>query len=269
MAEIAEECAPITGRGVGYKLFSRGLIEDMSRRSMAAVYRLLLIAREEEVIDWDLIVDESRSLEISSSWRTPKAFASSVINGYRRDYWDQQSARVEVWSEKGTVRGVLAPVLNEFGVGFRVMHGFNSATSVHDAAQDYDGKILWAYYVGDYDPSGMYMSEADLPARLEKYGGDHIVLCRIALDKIDVGNVKTFPASDKSNDTRHPWFVKNYGNTCAELDALDPNELRQRVRENIESNIEPDAWNRCKTVEAAERESLQAYMTRWGKKAIR
>jgi hypothetical protein len=159
-------------------------------------------------------------------------------------------------------------VLNEFGVGFRVMHGFNSATSVHDAAQDYDGKILWAYYVGDYDPSGMYMSEA-LPARLEKYGGDHIVLCRIALDKIDVGNVKTFPASDKSNDTRHPWFVKNYGNTCAELDALDPNELRQRVRENIESNIEPDAWNRCKTVEAAERESLQAYMTRWGKKAIR
>ena len=47
-----------------------------------------------------------------------------MINGYRRDYWDQQPVRLEVWSEKGTIRDVLQPVLDEYGVGFRVMHGF-------------------------------------------------------------------------------------------------------------------------------------------------
>jgi hypothetical protein len=154
------------------------------------------------------------------------------------------------------VRGVLAPVLDALGVGFRVMHGFTSATSVYDVAQD-DSKDLWALYVGDYDPSGMYMSEQDLPARLEKYGGDHVILRRIALDKVDAGNLLTFPASDKSSDPRYRWFVRNYGRTCAELDALDPNDLRQRVMKSIKSIVESDAWKRCKTVEAAEREALR------------
>ena len=48
----------------------------------------------------------------------------------------EQPVRVEVWSEKGTVRGVLAPILDEYGVGFRVMHGFSSATTVHDIAEE-------------------------------------------------------------------------------------------------------------------------------------
>jgi hypothetical protein len=51
---------------------------------------------------------------------------------YRRDFWDQQPHRVQVWSEKGTVRG-LAPVLDNYAVGFNPVHGFTSATSAHDA----------------------------------------------------------------------------------------------------------------------------------------
>ena len=47
-----------------------------------------------------------------------------------------QPRRVEVWSEKGTVRGTVAPVLNEYGVTFRVMHGYGSATSIHGIAQE-------------------------------------------------------------------------------------------------------------------------------------
>jgi hypothetical protein len=41
MTRIAHDCGPITGRGVGYKLFVAGLIPSMSRRDMARVYRLL------------------------------------------------------------------------------------------------------------------------------------------------------------------------------------------------------------------------------------
>jgi hypothetical protein len=40
------------------------------------------------------------------------------------------------------VRGVLRTVLDEYGVGFRVMHGFASATAVHDVADDFDGREL-------------------------------------------------------------------------------------------------------------------------------
>ena len=66
------------------------------------------------------------------------------------------------------MRGVLAPVLDHYAVGFRVMHGFSSATAVHDIAEDDDGRELIVLYVGDFDPSGMFMSEEDLPTRLRQ-----------------------------------------------------------------------------------------------------
>jgi hypothetical protein len=215
------------------------------------------------MIPWEWIVDETRALERCSSWNDPAAFVRTVSQAYRRDYWNQQPRRVEVWSEKGTVRGVLAPVLGEYGVGFRVMHGFSGATTLYDVAQDNDGRLLIVLYVGDYDPSGMYMSAHDLPDRLAKYGGDHVILTRIALTPGHLGDLPSFPASDKKKDTRYPWFVRNYGNRCWELDALDPNDLRALVEEAILAKIEPTAWKRCAVTEKAEQESLRTVLDSW------
>ena len=75
---------------------------------MRRVYRLLLNAREQGTIPWDWIVDETRSIERVATWADPEAYARAVARSYRRDFWDQQPHRVQVWSEKGTVRGVLA-----------------------------------------------------------------------------------------------------------------------------------------------------------------
>jgi hypothetical protein len=152
---------------------------------MQRVYRLLKEAREQGDIPWEWIVDETRSVERVSTWSNPTAYARSVARSYRRNFWDQQPVRVEVWSEKGTVRGVLQPVLDEYGVGFRVMHGFSGATTLCDVAQDHDGRPLIALYVGDFDPSGMWMSERDLPGRVSKYGGDHVSVKRIAITLAD------------------------------------------------------------------------------------
>jgi hypothetical protein len=114
MRVIIEPLQPLTGRGVGYKLFIRELIDSMARGEMAKVYRLLLIARERGTIPWEWIVDETRELEKVSTWADPAAYARTVAWSYRRDFWIQQPHRVQVWSEKGTVRGVLAPVLNRY-----------------------------------------------------------------------------------------------------------------------------------------------------------
>jgi hypothetical protein len=265
MYEAAEAAQPITGRGVGYKLFAAGLIPSMSPNDMQRVYRLLREARENGEIPWNWIVDETRRLERVSTWSNPASYARCVARSYRRDFWDQQPARVEVWSEKGTVRGVLQPVLDEYGVGFRVMHGFASATAVYDVAQDDDGRPLIVLYVGDYDPSGMFMSEEDLPKRLEKYDGHHVELRRIALKQEQTTGLLSFPATDKKTDKRYQWFVRNFGKRCWELDALDPNDLRDIVEEEIKSEIEPEAWKRCEIVNKAEQESLKTIIAKWGK----
>jgi hypothetical protein len=263
MRVITEAAQPITGRGVGYKLFIKGLIDSMARGDMARVYRLLLKAREQGIIPWDWIVDETREFERVATWDDPAQYARTVARSYRRDFWNQQPFRVEVWSEKGTVRGVLQPVLDEYAVGFRVMHGFSSGTVVHNIAEDDDGRKLIALYAGDYDPSGMFMSEEDLPKRLDEYGGSHITVKRIALTRTQVRGLPSFPVADKANDPRRKWFVANYGKRCWELDAMDPNDLRDCVEQEIRRLIEPVAWARCETVNRAEQESLRSILAQW------
>lgn len=264
MYKIAEDAQPITGRGVGYKLFSLGFVPSMSK--MQGVYRLLKEAREEGTIPWEWIVDETRELEQVSTWNDPDAFVRCVARSYRRDFWQQQPTRVEVWSEKGTVRGMLQPVLDEYGVGFRVMHGFGSATVINDVAQYDDGRPLIILYIGDFDPSGLWMSERDIPERLARYGGDHISIRRIALlheDCMTLGERPAFNVADKRKDPRAPWFRKTFGQRCWELDAMDPNDLRARVEAEINEHIEPEAWERCRVVDEAERQSLRHVLDKW------
>jgi hypothetical protein len=261
----AEAARPITGRGIGYKLFTRGLIPSMATSEMQRVYRLLKQAREQDMIPWEWIVDETRKVELASTWRDPAEYARAVAWSYRRDFWDQQPVRVEVWSEKGTVRGVLAPVLDAYAVGFNVLHGFSSATAIYDAAQSDNIRPLIVLYVGDWDPSGLCMSERHLPDRLARYGGNHITLKRIALTEDQLTGLPSFAAADKKDDKRFGWFVKNFGDRCWELDALDPNNLRARVEQEIMALIEPIAWQRCSVVNAAEQESLRTILDSWGR----
>jgi hypothetical protein len=262
MRDAAKAAQPITGRGIGYKLFTRGLIPSMDKPVMKRVYRLLKLAREQGMIPWHWIVDETRELEQTSTWADPAEYAEDTVLAYRRDFWLQQPTRVQVWSEKGTVRGVLDPVLDKYAVGFLPVHGFNSATSTHSVCQD-KAQPLVILYVGDYDPSGMCMSEKDLPTRFNKYGGHHIRLRRIALKREHLAGLPSFPATDKEDDPRYDWFVKKYGKKCWELDAMDPNVLRRLVMVDILAEIELTAWERCVTVENAERDSLRHVLERW------
>jgi hypothetical protein len=264
MRKVAEAAQPITGRGVGYKLFTRRLIPSMSVNDMQRVYRLLKLGREQDQIPWEWITDETRELERVAAWDNPEEYSKCVARSYRRDFWNQQPVRCEVWSEKGTIRGVLDPVLDDYAVGFRVMHGFSSATTVHDSARDDDGRVLMVLYVGDYDPSGMFMSAEDLPNRLREYGAKHIALNRIALTRNHTRGLPSFPAKEKQKDPRYKWFIKNYGARCWELDAMDPNDLRACVERAILRLIEPVAWKRCAIVNKAEQGSPKTVLQNWG-----
>jgi hypothetical protein len=238
--EILEQIQPASVRSVCYQLFNRGIISGMTTGETQKVSRLLVYARENEFIPWQWIVDETRAPERVSTWSSLADYGEAVLRSYRKDFWRHQENQVEVWFEKGTVRGVLSPVLDEFAVTFSVKHGFDSATSIKNAAVETgeSERPLIALYAGDWDPSGLCMSERDLPRRLAEYGAN-VRLHRIALtrDDVDHGGLPS----------------------CWELDALPPPDLRACVRNAIESLIDIDAWNHCARIEAAERESLRSF----------
>jgi hypothetical protein len=229
---------------------------------MNKVYRALKVAREDGDIPYHWIVDETRELELVSAWDNPQHCASGFF--YRRDLWQTQPKRVEVWSEKGTVRGLLWPVLSRLGVGFQVMHGFSSATCVWNACQNgNDDRPLAALYIGDYDPSGMCMSEWDLPDRIREYGGDHIELKRIALTAEQTGPLPAFSVETKRTDKRYAWFKKTYGERCWELDAMDPRQLRDLVEAEINALIDRPLWDQQEAIQEREKLSIEIQLRHW------
>ena len=262
--EIAMQCQPITVRGIAYKLFSLGLIPSMVKRETDKVSTQLKDAREQGMIAWEWIVDETREAERINTWSSPDEIIRAAVNGYRRDYWLNQPHWVEVWSEKGTVRGILRPILDKYGVTFRVMHGYGSATAIHEIAEEtrQADKPLTILYVGDWDPSGMNMSEVDIPSRIARYNG-RATMRRVALIRSDTAGLPSFDAATKQGDSRYRWFVERYGHHCWELDAMDPNDLRDRVEQEILSYIDLATWERAVEVEAAEIASMKEFHAAW------
>ena len=211
-SRILEEIQPASIRAVCYRLFTIGVLSSMKKSETNKVSAQLTWARETGVIPWQSIVDETRAPERVSAWEDPSAYIETVKQSYRRDRWTDQPDWVEVWSEKGTIRGTLAPVLEAYGVTFRVMHGYGSATAINQVAVESREaeKTLTVLYVGDWDPSGLHMSEVDLPRRLDEYGGD-VEVIRLALRGDDCDpNLPFFPTDTKRRDPRYRWYRERY-----------------------------------------------------------
>jgi hypothetical protein len=276
--DILAEIQPASVRAVAYQLFVRGLLDSMAKTCTNKVSTQLVYAREQGIIPWEWIVDEAREEERVLVWDDIDECIRHTQATYRRDYWLDQPVRVGVWSEKGTVRGTLDPVLDRYQVPFLPTHGHNSATLTHDTAmrEQADHRRWIVLYVGDWDPSGMHMSERDLPLRLARYGSD-VEITRIAIVEDDLAVLPTFDSREKEEqarrqytnpgkkgqDTRRPWFEAQYGRTCCELDAMNPNELRRRVEQAILAHIEVATWNHMVAIEKVECDSLREVMNRW------
>lgn len=258
---------PASIRAACYKLFVAGYTRSMSKGETNKVSVLLRKAREEGLLPWEHVVDETREAERINTWANPDQVIKAAVDQYRRDYWQDQPRRVEVWSEKGTIRGTLAPVLDRFGVTFRVMHGYGSATALNTIARETltSERPMHVLYLGDFDPSGLHMSVVDIPARLARYGGKAIFQ-RIALTDDDVSagtDLPHFDAATKIGDGRHRWFVTNYGTKCWELDAMAPGVLRKRVERHIIDLLDVAAWDRSVAVEEAETASMREFFHDW------
>src|SRR5262245_53395226 len=110
--DILDAIAPCSVRAVCYQLFVRKRIPSMAKLETNRVSAQLRDARERGLIAWDAIVDETRVAEYVNAWEDPKAYVEAVTRSYRRDRWVLQPRRIEVWAEKGTVRGTLRPILD-------------------------------------------------------------------------------------------------------------------------------------------------------------
>jgi hypothetical protein len=265
--EILRQIQPASVRAVCYQLFVQGLLESMAKNCTNRISRHLVYARERRIVPWTWIVDETREAERVNAWKDPAAFVRTVKRAYRRDHWAYQPVLVEVISEKSTVKGTLAPVLDEYGVTFRSWHGYVSATKAHELAGEIraSSKPMILLYLGDWDPSGLDMGDRYAPERIVEYSSGDFTWRRIALTEalIDEHDLPGFDVDTKQKDSRYRWYRDSHGARAWELDALNPNVLRAVVEAEIRRYIDWGTWEQSCLAEEAETDSLKHILDRW------
>ena len=190
----------------------------------------------------------------------------------RLDFWASLPHHVEVFVEKDAVAGTIQPVTEKYDVGLQVCRGYASVSFAGEIADQWAEirKPIFAYYLGDFDPSGFDI-ERDLRAKIERYSGraadgdpdlahaKNFIWQRIGVteEDFDAHNLVRLPVKHKDN--RAAGFIKEHGEACAEIDAIPPTELRRRVRDAILLHVDRERWARLQQIEAAEQETLDRY----------
>jgi hypothetical protein len=151
------------------------VFENM-RQNYQIVSRLLSLAREAGMVDWDAIVDRVRPSSMPSEFDGLDDLVKAAIYSYRRPRWQDQKVYVEVASEKDALTNVFAPICDKWHVRLTIDRGYGSTTAVHDMAMRFkekgqDGYKCILIYLGDHDPSGLNMPK-DIQLRFIRYGLD-------------------------------------------------------------------------------------------------
>lgn len=276
--EVLTEEQPCTLRQLFYRLISRGVLPN-SQADYKRLGTLMTRARESKIVPRRWLVDHTRSTDKPSSWSGLNDFADTVREAYRKDYWASLDHHVEVFVEKDAVAGTIQPATRENDVSLHVCRGYASVSFAGEIAEEWRRikKPIFAYYLGDFDPSGFDI-ERDLREKLERYSGrtcygpeddprfidpdqDGFAWTRLGVNKSDFDEFDLVRLPIKRGDCRAKGFVDRHGTFGAEIDAIPPTELRRRVTAAIDEHIDFDRWNKLIAVEEAEKRTFELMLS--------
>jgi hypothetical protein len=225
------------------------------------VQRLVLQLRRKEFLDYRWISDSTRSRDKSSSWSGLEDFSESARNAYRKDLWSRQTWHIEVFTEKDAMSGVLRPITREYDIHLNVIRGQVSESFAWNIADEWSriDKPIQVLYFGDHDPSGFNI-EASLKNRLlgflPKEKREWVFFKRLGANDADFRNSDLISIPVKKKDKSAREYLKTYGDRCVEVDAIDMNEIRRRLDEEIKSFIDMREWESLQLTERLEKETI-------------
>jgi hypothetical protein len=259
--ELLAAHEPDTVRGNMYLVVSAGWLPDTSDKSYDRIQRILCRLREVGTVPWKWVVDNVRSTIKPSSWSGLRDFAETVAEAYRLNFWARLPEYVEIIVEKDTVAGKVASVTREYDVPLHPIRGYSSqsfARQIADGWREIE-KPITIYYVGDHDPSGRDL-ERDIRERVERYSKRQFNWHRLGVNPEHFERHDIIPLAPKKGDSRYRRFVADWGTECAEVEAIPATDLRQMIRDAIESHIPAGEWESLQRVESIEKEQWAAFM---------
>lgn len=258
----------LTLRQLYYQFVARDIIEN-SERSYKNLGSVITNARMAGLISWEAIEDRNR--EHRTFW-----FDEDILNPVRDlpryirfDRWLRQDFYVEVWVEKEALGNVVSRACDPYLVPHMSCKGYLSASEAWRAGVRFSQKLEQGHqciliHLGDHDPSGIDMTR-DNRERLDLFtrlpGG--VDVRRIALNMNQVDKYSPPPNPAKITDSRAKGYIREFGRTSWELDALEPQILERMIQTEIRSYIDFDVWEEVGQMQEQQREILANIHERW------
>lgn len=223
--QLIKEYGIMTLRQIYYQLAPKGL----EYRQVGYVCKL---GRERGLIPANAIVDRARPCyDVGRTFEDLEEFTAIIPDYFKLDYWKDSENHIEIWTEKDALSQVLYEIAKQYQVTVRVTRGFLSISN----KLEWSDENLTILYFGDFDPSGLFI---DKDLKWSSLGYEKFR--RIALTEEQVKRLNLPSVGLKEKDPRRKSYQKEYGNRAWELDAMNPNDLQQLVRETIREYVDFD-----------------------------
>lgn len=259
----------LTLRQLYYQFVSRMLIPN-NEKEYDNLGAAVSDGRMAGLLDWDMITDRLRQIERVSTWDSPADIIATCANQFRLDKWARQPNYVEVWIEKDALVGVIEPTCRTLEVPYMACRGYISSSAVWEAGhqrfkpQLEEGKECHLLYLGDHDPSGIDMTR-DVLARIGVFAEGDVNVQRLALNMSQVEEFSPPPNPTKLSDCRAKGYIKEYGHTCWELDALDPAYISGLVTTAVTDLRDDALWDAGMAEQGERRQELALTSKHWDK----
>jgi hypothetical protein len=270
IAEYEAQGFDLTLRQLYYQFVARGLIPN-NDREYKKLGDIIANGRLAGLIDWNAITDRTRNIRKNTHWSSPHEIVAACASQFKIDKWGRQDNYVEVWVEKDALIGVLEAVCPGLDVPYYACRGYNSISEIWNAGRNRlrsrlrNGKLCTIFYLGDHDPSGIDMTR-DVLERLNLFSdarGSDLEVVRLALnmDQVDRYNPPENPT--KLTDSRATDYISNYGESCWELDALDPTVITGLITEAVVALRDEHRWTEALEEEEAHKANLKSVAENW------
>lgn len=269
IAEL-EDYWPVSIRQIHYRLLNDPPLIKASNPSSTYenddpsyknLTRLLTQARDEGIIDDEVIDDETR---VTTGWDTCHDAAEfarrqldNLLTRYWRDLMQSQPDHYELVIEKNTVGRIVRDVAAEYCIQVTSGRGYASraaqARMVERFEQSHKDRLV-ILLMTDFDPDGMKIADSFVQAIRDEFGVENIKAYRVALNPEQVESLNLPDGKPvKRTSTRAKPFIRQYGKYGWELEAVEPDQLQQLLRQAINAVIDVDLYN-----QEVEQEKLDA-----------
>jgi len=266
---------PLSDRQIHYGLLNNpplihaskpGSIYGNNLRSYKSLVELLTRARLAYEIDFDVIADETRPVNIANTHYDVQSFINAELDvmfmDYHRNLQQSQPNHIELLVEKNTVRSIIEPIAEEFCIPLTSGRGYCSLPPRHAMSERFSNsgkEKLIILVLSDFDPDGEEIASSFTRSLRDDFDIQKIAGIKVGLTGEQVRRFKLPPSMiAKAGCSTRAAFVAKHGEHVFELEALPPAQLQQITREAIRGVLDTAAFNRERTQEMEDARELAA-----------